>query len=89
MSSFGIVIESVLTGLGAIVFGAVFAALASIHGLTILTETAAGNDRIERLANIGLFLEWFGNLFYVINAAALAAALACGWVRLCRRPAAR
>ena len=77
MSSFGIVIGSVLTGLGGIVFGAVFAALASIHGLTILTETAAGNDRIESWPNIGLFLEWFCNLFYVINAAALSAALAC------------
>lgn len=78
MSAFGSVIASVLTGFGALIFGAVCAAVAAIHGLTILTETSAGNNRIEDWPNLGLFLDWFGHVFYVFNAAALSAALACG-----------
>jgi hypothetical protein len=78
MLVFGGVVAGVLTAMGALVFGTVTAALAAIHGLTILSETSAGNDRIECWPNIGLFLEWIGNLFYVFNAAAICVALAVG-----------
>jgi len=82
MALFGGVLAGVLAGLGAMIFGLVFAALAAIYGLTIVTETSAGNDRIESWPNAGLFLEWLGNLFYVFNAAALCVALAVAldWV---------
>ena len=76
MVVFGGVLGGVLAGLGAIVFACVFAVLAAIHGLTIVTETSAGNDRIESWPDLGLFLNWVGNLFYVFNAAVLCLALA-------------
>jgi hypothetical protein len=78
VGAFAGAVAGVLAGMGAVVFGVVFAALAAIHGLTILTETSAGNDRIECWPNIWLFLDWIGNLFYVFNAAVICVALACG-----------
>ncbi len=70
----GSVVAGVLMGLGAVVFGMICLGVAAIHGLTILTETSAGNDRIESWPNLGLFLDWIGQLFYIFNATALCVA---------------
>jgi hypothetical protein len=81
-------VAGTLTGLGAAIFGTGCVCVAAIHGLTILTETSAGNDRIETWPNLGLFLEWLGNLFYVVNAAMLCVALGFGldWLMSGARP---
>ena len=53
-------------------------AVAAIHGLTILLETTAGNDRMENWPNVGLFLDWIGDLWFMINSAAVSVALGLG-----------
>ena len=62
-------IVALLAGLGAILVGIACTAVAAIHGLTILLETTAGNDRMENWPNIGLFLDWIGQLWFLINTA--------------------
>ncbi len=71
-------IVALLAGLGAILVGIACTAVAAIHGLTILLETTAGNDRMENWPNIGLFLDWIGQLWFLINTATLSVALGLG-----------
>jgi hypothetical protein len=75
-------ILALLTAMGAVLFGTASAAVAAIHGLTILTETSAGNHRIECWPNVAMFVEWAGDVFYIVNAAALSVApgFALGWL---------
>ncbi len=71
-------IVAMLAAMGAIIAGVGCAAIAAIHGLTILLETTAGNDRMENWPNVGLFLEWIGQLFFVINPVVITVALGLG-----------
>jgi hypothetical protein len=70
-------IVALLAGLGAVLAGVACAAVASIHGLTILLETTAGNDRMENWPNVGLFLDWVHDLWFIVNTAAVS--LLLGW----------
>ena len=71
-------IVALLAALGAMLAGVACAGIAAIHGLTILLETTAGNDRMENWPNVGLFLDWVGDLWFVINTAAVSVALGLG-----------
>jgi hypothetical protein len=71
-------IVALLACLGALIAGAGCAAVAAIHGLTILLETTAGNDRMENWPNVGLFLDWIGELWFLINTAVVSVALGLG-----------
>ena len=52
-------------------------AMTSIDGLTILTVTAAGNDRIEQWPDLSLFIDWIADVFFVVNSVALS--VSAGW----------
>ena len=71
-------ILAALAFLGATIAGLGCGGVTAIHGLTILLETAAGNDRMESWPNVGLFLDWIGDLWFIINTAALSLALGLG-----------
>ena len=71
-------IVAMLSALGAMLAGVACAGVAAIHGLTILLETTAGNDRMENWPNVGLFLEWIGQLLFVFNAAVVSGLLGLG-----------
>ena len=71
-------ILAILAALGAVIAGVGGAGIAAIHGLTILLETASGNDRMENWPNVSFFLEWIGNLFHIFNSAALSVVLGLG-----------
>ena len=71
-------IVALLSALGAMMAGVACAGVAAIHGLTILLETTAGNDRMENWPNVGLFLEWIGDLWFIINTVAISIALGLG-----------
>ena len=43
-----------------------------------LLETTAGNDRMEDWPNVGLFLDWIGELWFLINTAAVSVMLGLG-----------
>ncbi len=64
--------------LGAMLAGVACAGVAAIHGLTILLETTAGNDRMENWPNVGLFLDWVGDLWFIFNTAVVSVALGLG-----------
>ena len=72
-------IVALMAALGAIIVGFGGACIAAIHGLTILLETTAGNDRMENWPNVGLFLDWIGDLWFIINSAAVSTILALAW----------
>ena len=67
-----------LAAMGALLAGVSCASIAAIHGLTILLETTAGNDRMENWPNVGLFLEWIGQLWFIFNAAVVSVVLGLG-----------
>ena len=71
-------IAAMLAAIGATLVGMCCAAVASIHGLTILLETTAGNDRMENWPNVALFLDWAHDLWFVFNAAAVSVMLGLG-----------
>ena len=71
-------IVALLAALGAMLAGVGCAGVAAIHGLTILLETTAGNDRMENWPNVGLFLDWIGELWFVFNTAAISVLLGLG-----------
>lgn len=71
-------IVALLAALGALLAGLGCAGVAAIHGLTILLETTAGNDRMENWPNVGLFLDWIGELWFIINSAAICVMLGLG-----------
>ena len=71
-------IVAMLAALGALIAGVGCAGVAAIHGLTILLETTAGNDRMENWPNVGLFLDWIGQLFFMFNTAAISVVLGLG-----------
>ena len=71
-------IVALLSALGALIAGVSCAAVAAIHGLTILLETTAGNDRMENWPNVGFFLEWIGQIWFIINTSAISVALGLG-----------
>jgi hypothetical protein len=75
-------IVALLAALGAMVAGVCCAAIAGIHGLTILLETTAGNDRMQNWPNVGLFLDWVGQLWFIFNAAMVSLMLGLGlnWI---------
>ncbi len=66
---------AILAALGAVVTGVACAGVAAVHGLTILLETTAGNDRMENWPNVGLFLDWVSELWFLFNAALCSVAL--------------
>lgn len=72
------VILALLAAMGAVLAGVSCAAITAIHGLTILLETTAGNDRMESWPNVGLFLEWVGELWFIFNPAVVSLALGLG-----------
>ena len=41
-------------------------------------ETTAGNDRMENWPNIGLFLDWVGELWFIINTVTIGVLLGLG-----------
>lgn len=53
-------------------------AVASIDGLTILTGSAAGADRIENWPNPSLFIDWLDDAFFVVNSLAMSATVGLG-----------
>jgi hypothetical protein len=67
-----------LAALGAMIAGLGCAGIAAIHGLTILLETTAGNDRMENWPNVGLFPDWVGQLWFIFNTAIVSVALGLG-----------
>ncbi len=67
-----------LSALGAVLAGVGCTGVAAIHGLTILLETTAGNDRMENWPNVCLFLDWIGDLWFMINTAAVSVVLGLG-----------
>jgi hypothetical protein len=71
-------IVALLSALAAVLAGVACAGIAAIHGLTILLETTAGNDRMENWPNVGLFLDWIGELWFLINTAVVSVALGLG-----------
>ena len=71
-------IVALLAALGAMLAGVGCAGVAAIHGLTILLETTAGNDRMENWPNVGLFLDWIGDLWFIFNTAAVSVVLGLG-----------
>jgi hypothetical protein len=71
-------IVAMLAGLGAVLAGLACAGVAAIHGLTILLETTAGNDRMENWPNVTLFLDWVGDLWFIFNTAVVSVALGLG-----------
>jgi hypothetical protein len=71
-------IAALLAACGAMIASVACVGVAGIHGLTILLETTAGNDRIECWPNVGLFLEWAGQLWFLFNAALLSVLLGLG-----------
>jgi hypothetical protein len=71
-------IVAMLAALGAMIAGVGCVAVAGIHGLTILLETTAGNDRMESWPNVGLFLDWIGQLWFIINTTVVSVALGLG-----------
>ncbi|MGA2257568.1 MAG: hypothetical protein ABSG53_23145 [Thermoguttaceae bacterium] len=75
-------IVAMLAGLGALLAGFGCAGIAAIHGLTILLETTAGNDRMENWPNVSLFLDWIGDLWFIINTAVVSGVLGLclGWL---------
>lgn len=75
-------ILAMLAGMGAILAGIGCACVAAIHGLTILLETTAGNDRMENWPNVGLFLDWMGDLWFIVNTAVVSVVLGLclGWL---------
>jgi len=56
-------------------------AAASATLLAVVVDTAAGNDRVENWPE-GMFLDWLGDAFYVINALAVSVlpGVAAGWL---------
>ncbi len=71
-------IVALLAALAAMIAGLCCAGIAAIHGLTILLETTAGNDRMENWPNVGLFLDWIGELWFIFNTAAVSLLLGMG-----------
>jgi len=71
-------IIAMLAALGAMIAGLACTGVAAIHGLTILLETTAGNDRMENWPNVGLFLDWVGEVWFVFNAALVSVVLGLG-----------
>jgi len=71
-------ILALLAGMGALMAGVALAGIAAIHGMTILLETTAGNDRMENWPNVGLFLDWIGDLWFIFNTATLSVVLGLG-----------
>ena len=71
-------IVALLAALGALLAGVASAAVAAIYGLTILLETTAGNDRMENWPNVGLFLDWVDQLWFIVNTAVVSGLLGLG-----------
>ena len=71
-------IVALLAALGALIAGVCCTGVATIHGLTILLETTAGNDRMQNWPNVGLFLDWVGDLWHIFNTAAVTVVLGLG-----------
>jgi hypothetical protein len=71
-------IVALVSTLGAILAGVGCAGVTAIHGLTILLETTAGNDRMENWPNVSLFLDWVGDLWFIFNTAVISVALGLG-----------
>jgi hypothetical protein len=71
-------IVALMSALGAILVGVACEGVAAIHGLTILLETTAGNDRMENWPNVSLFLDWIGDLWFIFNSVAISVALGVG-----------
>ncbi len=71
-------IVAMLAALAAMIAGVGCGAIAAIHGLTILLETSAGNDRMENWPNVSFFLDWIGDLWFMINTAAVSVVLGLG-----------
>ena len=73
-------------GLGAPLAGLCCVGIAAIHGMTILLETTAGNDRMENWPNVGLSLDWAGELWYIFNTAVVSILLGLGLDWFCVNP---
>ncbi|MEI8375368.1 MAG: hypothetical protein WCJ35_21320 [Planctomycetota bacterium] len=71
-------ILALLANMGSLMAGVALAGIAAIHGMTILLETTAGNDRVENWPNVGLFLDWVGDLWFIFNTATVSVALGLG-----------
>ncbi len=71
-------IVAVIAAVAATAAGICCFAVAAIHGLTILLETTAGNDRMESWPNVILFLDWVHDLWFIFNTAALSLTLGLG-----------
>jgi hypothetical protein len=67
-----------LAAVGAIITGICCVAVAAIHGLTIVLETTEGNDRMENWPNVGLFVDWIGQVWFIVNTATVSVLLAMG-----------
>jgi hypothetical protein len=72
-------IVALLAAFGAIVTGGACASIAGIHGMTILLETTAGNDRIENWPNVSFFLDWIGQLWFLFNTVVVSLFLGFGF----------
>jgi DNA-directed RNA polymerase subunit RPC12/RpoP len=62
----------------AVGLGAMWAGVCAVCGLAIISDTAAGNDRIENWPDPLAFVDWVGSTFYVFNSLFLAAAPGMG-----------
>ena len=77
MGSVGPAILAMLAMAVSLCMAAAWLATISIDGLTIITVTAAGNDRTERWPDLGMFLDWMVDTFFVVNSIAMSAS--AGW----------
>jgi hypothetical protein len=71
-------IVALLAALGAMIAGSCCVGIAGIHGLTILLETTAGNDRMESWPNVGMFVDWIGQLWFLFNSGLVGVLLGLG-----------
>jgi DNA-directed RNA polymerase subunit RPC12/RpoP len=73
-------IMAMLLGAAAALLAIIWTILASVISVSVIEETAAGNDRIESWPDL-MFLDWFLESLYIVNAATLTAAGCIGVVR--------